>query len=331
LVAALSLDKFHSFARGHLQVNGRQGLIFTAPVVAQRVRQPIAPSFSFTFTFPKLKFTNTTSTHLLGIYNTHRTLANYTRRNRNDMASDVTTPDESCLLFKLPPELRLRVYYYTHQLRLDNDDYPDSSTEALNKSWASSWETTPLVQLAATCHLIANEVRHVVRSLPSSQRVAHVEISGATHEQSMQVHLRHLPCPLIDLRHIIITYDVRSPSSAESDVDAAMAFREAICDLGGGGLGYMFYSTLRRFTTHEALGKAAELESLQLRLTGLQQHGCQESSTQAVQGILDLQRPEGSVRLAQKILCCRLHEHIERDEVTLRLSVFNGRSLHLLV
>jgi hypothetical protein len=242
----------------------------------------------------------------------------------------VTSPvshTESCPLFRLPPELRLRVYYYTHQLRLDNKDHPDTSTETLNQSWASSWESTPLVQLAATCRLIASEVRPIVRSLPASYRVAHMELSAKYHD-SLQVRLRHLPCPLVDLRHIVITYDVRNHSSAKSDLDAAMAFQEAKSDIWGYGFGYLLYRTLHRLMIHEALGKTKELESIQLRLTGVQRNGRQESNSQAVQRILDLHRPEGILKLAQEIIhCCRFREHDERDEVTLQLAVFNGRSL----
>jgi hypothetical protein len=249
---------------------------------------------------------------------------------------DGTSPashTESCPLFRLPPELRLRVYYYTHQLRLDNKDHSDTSTEALNQSWASSWESTPLVQLAATCRHIANEVRPIVRSLPASHRVAHVELSGTYDETApMQARLRHLPCPLVDLRHIVITYDVQNHSSAEDDLDAGMAFQEAMCHVCDFGFGFMFHRTLRRLMLDKALGKTIELESFQLRLTGLQRKGCWGSDTPTVRRILDLHKPEGILRLAQDIIyCCRLREHIGKDEVTLPLAVFNGRSLQLLV
>lgn len=77
------------------------------------------------------------------------------------------------------------------------------------------------------------------------------------------------------------------------------------------------------------MGKA-ELESFQLRLTGLQ--GFEEAYTPAVRRILDSQGPVGMAKLAQEILhCCRMHGHNEQDEVTLPLAVFNGRSLQLLM
>jgi hypothetical protein len=249
---------------------------------------------------------------------------------------DVTSPashTESCPLFRLPPELRLRVYYYTHQLRLDNKDHSDTLTEALNQSWASSWGSTPLVQLAATCRRIANEVRPIVRSLPSSHRVAHVELSGRYLETApMQARLRHLPCPLVDLRHIVITYDVKIHSCAAHGFGAGIAFQQAMCNVCDLGFGFMFYRTLRRLMLDEALGKTKELESFQLRLTGLARKGHWGSDIPTVRRILNLHKPEGILRLAQDIMyCCRLREHIGKDEVTLLLAVFNGRSLQLLV
>jgi hypothetical protein len=197
------------------------------------------------------------------------------------MASDVVSPashTESCLLFKLPPELRLNIYHYTHQLRLDN---PDSSTDALNQSWASSWESSPLVQLAATCHLIANEVRPIVRFLPTSQRVAHLELTDANPE-SLQVRLRHLPCPLTDLRRIVFTFDAGSLRSVRTFT-------------------FKLYFGLRRFITHSALDKCAELKHFHLRLTEHQRTGCEESCIQAMRRILDLKRAEGAERVVQEI------------------------------
>jgi hypothetical protein len=175
------------------------------------------------------------------------------------MASNVTLPashTDNCLLFKLPPELRLNIYQYTHQIRLDN---PGSSTDALNQSWKSSWESSPLVQLAATCRLIANEVRPIVHSLPASKRVAHVEISEKFHDEDATLaRLHHLPCPLIDLRHIVVTCDSGDFGNppASSDLDAMMTYNETL-----EGLGYIYYTALREFATDEALGQAVELKS----------------------------------------------------------------------
>jgi hypothetical protein len=51
-----------------------------------------------------------------------------------------------------------------------------------------------------------------------------------------------------------------------------------------------------------------------------------------VRRILDVEAPEGVERLAQEIsYSCHVYEHVERDEVTLRLAVFNGRPLEFLV
>jgi hypothetical protein len=71
----------------------------------------------------------------------------------------------SCLLLKLPPELRLYIYAYTHrfQISVEINDY---GRENLSKAW----ESTQLVKLAAICRLIAEEARRYVRSLPSLDR-----------------------------------------------------------------------------------------------------------------------------------------------------------------
>lgn len=269
------------------------------------------------------------------ITETHPSRARATTQPRTDMASTVASkvlPTEGCPLFKLPPELRLRIYHYTHKHQLENVISIHEEDLSLSQSWAS----TPLVRLAATCRLIANETRDFVRSLPASQRVAHVEVSGASPSEGWsQANLRHLPCPIIDLRRVVVTYDFTKYRSA-ADFPAAnssarqhtLAVREAMYSMA-----CYLINALRRLMKDEALNTATALEDFKLRITGLQRNGPEESQQEAVRRILD--RAVGCTSAESLVHAIRRRDRVardvEKDEPSPRLMVCKGRQLYLLL
>lgn len=235
-------------------------------------------------------------------------------------------PTETCLLFRLPPELRLHIYHHTYSLRLETQIR--WKTEDLEQSWAS----TPLVSLAATCRLIANEACVLVRSLPASQRVAHMEIFQSNRaERRIQAYLRHLPCPITDLRRVVVTYDFtkhRSAADLPPIVNNTEAVREAMRSMETSVM-----TALRKLIHDEALSTATELAGFGLRITGLQRNGAEESQTEAVRRILD--GPVGCASAENLAQAIRRRSqdagNFEEDGHSSRLATWRGRHLYLLL
>lgn len=226
------------------------------------------------------------------------------------------------------PELRLLIYDHTRALRIKKE--LRGRPEALKRSWSS----TPLVNLAATCHLIANEARAHVHSLPPSQRVARVKLSASRDPYSpwypLKIRLRQIPCPVADLRRVVVSYDFERFRTAEFGFPVTSYHENpgAMRNIEG-----HVFGALCRLMKDTALDDATNLELFRLHITGLRRNGGEEQ-VYAIRRILSHPRPEeaSADQLAQGILSngCA-HENLEKRISTLRLAVIKGRPLYLLV
>jgi len=240
----------------------------------------------------------------------------------------------SCPLLQLPPELRLLIYGFTHSLDLDLEIKRRGCAKL-----SEAWESTPLVKLAATCRLLAEETRGYVRSLPSSQRVALVDISTARGPTGfMPLRLRCLPCPMPDLRHLVVIYDFRKywsttygfpPADQNSASDGAMD-----------DLAYLMFFQLRRLMTDAAVGSATTSTRYWFGIKGLQPRIYGESYAEAVERILvepplSVYQPQvypvDAERLARELFSWGEDTHVEDDLSALPIAVFEGRPLRLYV
>ncbi|KAM0701985.1 hypothetical protein Q7P35_010895 [Cladosporium inversicolor] len=184
----------------------------------------------------------------------------------------------SCPLLKLPPELRLLIYTHTQRLDLDIE-LNDNDGEKLSIVWAS----TPLVKLAATCHLIAREARDHVRSMPNSQREALVDLSGARGpDRHMITRLRQLPCPTGDLRYVVVAYNFEKHKSTAygfpADHHDLEAVHDAMVDIG-----YFLFAALCRLMADAAIDEATHFW---LQINGLRLRKDEESYCGAVPRVL---------------------------------------------
>ncbi|GAB7327769.1 hypothetical protein MBLNU13_g11579t1 [Cladosporium sp. NU13] len=235
----------------------------------------------------------------------------------------------SCPLLKLPPKLRLRIYAYTHELSVDLD-INEYGYEDLSKAWGS----TPLVKLAATCRLIADEARHYFRSLPtgSLQRRALVDLVPSGGPRShVNLRLIHLPCPTIDLTHFAATYDFEKYKStaygfplADQD-DAAEATRS---------MGFYVSTTIRRLMTDTSVRNATSLKCFIIRIAGLEPRKDDERHFDAMRRVLCEPNagPASAEKLAQDVFSwgC-VDADMMRVTSTLQLPAFEGKLLCLLL
>lgn len=243
------------------------------------------------------------------------------------MAPGSVPPTSSCPLLELVPHLRLRIYAYTHQLSPDLD-----IDEECCETFSKAWESKPLVKLASTCRLIADEARHYFRSLPITttlQQRALVELLPTGGPRSyVKLRLVHLPCPTIDLTHFTATYDFAKYRStahgfplADRD-DALEATRN---------MGFHVSSALRRLMS---LSNATKLMRCILLIGGLGPTKDGEPYFDAMQRILYQPNagPASAETLAQEIFsCCCEDAAMLRVTSDLRLPVFKGCLLCLLV
>lgn len=236
---------------------------------------------------------------------------------------------QSCPLLKLPPEVRSRIYAYTHSLSLDLDLTGDGC-DNLSKAW----ESTPLVTLAATCRLIADEARNYYRSLPAGNytRRALVDLlpSGGP-DSCVSIRLTRLPCPTIDLTHVAASYDFVSYISPTHDFPRTGGINKIEAIL------YMSFhvsSALRRLMTAASLRTATKLMCAILWIAGLPPRRDGESRFEAMRRILC--KPRGESNIAE-FLVQQIFSWISRDadmrQVTsdLELPALEGRLLCLLV
>lgn len=244
------------------------------------------------------------------------------------MASTIAaqaSPAEGCPLLKLPAELRLRIYHYTQELRLEIDT--SGFRESMNMR--QSWGSTPLASLAATCSLVANEARDFVRSLSATRRVAHVEILGSSRHHWMQMRLRHLPCPLIELKRIFLTCDFQKYRSAADFPEDDGLVKEAMLIMQG-----QLWAALAHMMIDESLENSTSLENFGLHIKGLQRNASEVSRSEAVRRILNhpaTDRASGE-RLVQEIHQRTGREmDVGRGETFPSLAVCKGRPLYLLV
>jgi len=234
----------------------------------------------------------------------------------------------SCPLLKLPPELRLCIYAYTHQFSLNLEVDEEDDREDLSKAW----ESTHLVKLAATCRLIANETRDYVRSLPSARRTAVMDLSDSRGASNyVTTRMRHLPCPIADLRNVVARYNFkdfqsiiyRSPQAhRRSSVDLAVREKS----------GYLLDAL--RGMANATLKKATNLNGFRLQIIGLQPRRDGESYVEAVRRVLHPPKAElaSAEYLAQRIFHYGCEDAgMGRDTGTLRLAVLGERPLLLVV
>lgn len=243
------------------------------------------------------------------------------------MAPGSVAPTTSCPLLKLLPHLRLHIYTYTHQLSPDLD-----IDEECCETFSKAWESMPLVKLAATCRLIADEARHYFRSLPTTttlQQRALVELLPFGGPRSYtKLRLVHLPCPTIDLTHLVATYDFAKYRStahgfplADHD-DALEATRN---------MGFHVSSALRRLMS---LVNPTKRMPCILQIGGLGPRKDGESRFDAMKRILYQRNagPASAETLAQEIFsCCCVDADMLRVTSNLQLPIFGGCLLCLLV
>lgn len=233
----------------------------------------------------------------------------------------------SCPLLKLPPELRLLIYTYTHSFSLDLD-----VNETACKNLSEAWESTHLVRLATTCRLIANETRDFVRSLPSARRAATVDLLERRGPgRYVTIRVRHLPCPMIDLKHIVTRYNFEKYQSRVHGFPPTydnLAVSRMLRDMGSQLLG-----ALHRLMADAALDDAIKLNHVRLRIVGLRPRSEGESTADAVRRILGQQSSYSTIaeRLVKELFNWSCFDgHAERSTSTTWLAVIGERSLLLL-
>lgn len=236
----------------------------------------------------------------------------------------------SCPLLRLPPKLRLRIYAYTHELSLDLD-INEYGCEDLSKAW----ESTPLVKLAATCRLIADEARHYYRSLPTGglTRRALVELipSGGPFSY-VKLRLIHLPRPMIDLTHFTASYDFTRYKSAAYGFPLAGQNNAAEAT---SSMAFYVSSAVRRLMTDTTVRNATNLKMVIIRIAGLvPRKKDEETHFDAMQRVLCQPNagPASAEKLAQDIFSWSCVD-ADMMQVTsnLQLPYFEERLLSLLV
>lgn len=224
----------------------------------------------------------------------------------------------SCPLLNLPAELRVLIYGYTHMLSLDIE----LNSYTYDSGYLSKvWESTPLVNLAATCRLIAGEARHYVRSQPKSRRRAAVELSRSGGPNSyVIIRLLYLTCPTVDLKQFFARYNFAEQRYTSAEATSSMGFHVS--------------NALRRLMTDVSLGNATDLKYFVLRVDGLQPRGDKESREEAMQRIFDKSKagPASAESLIQSIFTSTCWIADSRKSLcNVQLPVFAGRPLILWV
>lgn len=218
----------------------------------------------------------------------------------------------SCPLLNLPPELRLLIYAYTHSIDLDLEYYWVYSLQDLGEAWASA----PLVKLAGTCRLIAKEARGYVRSMPDSQREVLVDLSGADGpDRELIIRMRHLPCPMVDLRRVVVSYDFEKYKSTAYAFPADHHDSEAV-DKAMSDMGFNLFSALYRLMTEAAVNESTYWKrDFWLQINGLQKRREGESYYGALRRVLEQPTtdPASAERLVRKFYsqACIDMPHIE--------------------
>jgi hypothetical protein len=235
----------------------------------------------------------------------------------------------SCPLLKLPHKLRLRIYAYTHELSLDLDIY-EYGCEDLSKAW----ESTPLVKLAATCRLIADEARHYYRSLPtgvSTRRALAELIPSGGPGSYVKLRLIHLPRPIIDLTHFTTSYDFTQYKSAAYGFPLADQNNAAEAT---SNMAFYVSSAVRRLMTDTTVRNATNLKWVVIRIAGLEPRKDPERHFDAMQRVLCQPNagPASAEKLAQDIFSWSCVD-ADMMQVTsnLQLPYFEERLLCLLV
>jgi hypothetical protein len=236
----------------------------------------------------------------------------------------------SCPLLRLPPELRILIYTHTQQLRLDLDIHESGGTQL-----SQAWESTPIVNFAATCRLIAQEARDYMRSMPGSQRTALVDFLGQRGpNHPVKIRLHQLPCPVSNLRQAVAMYSFDTykntayhfPPANSSDTDVRVAVSS---------MGYWLFQALYQLMCDPALKDAINLSHIWLRIEGLPPKEDDESQAEAMRKVLEEPKAYGDAsagKLAQEVFhwdC--VYAEAEEFADTDRPAFFERRLLRLRV
>jgi hypothetical protein len=171
-----------------------------------------------------------------------------------------------------------------------------------------------------------------VRTLPSARQTAVVDLSHSRGESFyVTTRMRHLPCPIRDLRHVVARYNFKDLQSVI--YSSSQTHRPSAVDLGVREKAFYLLDTLRAMADVN-LEKATNLKDVRLEIIGLQPRRDGESYFQAVRRILGQPNadPVSAENLAQKILYCgRKDAGVVRGNGTHQLAVFKRGSLLLVV
>jgi hypothetical protein len=237
----------------------------------------------------------------------------------------------SCPLLKLPPELRLLIYAYTHSIDLDLEYYYVHDFEDLSEAWTY----TPLVKLASTCRLIAKEARGYVRSMPESQREVLVELLAPDGpKRNLATRLHQVPCPTVDLRGVVVSFDLEKYKSTAHAFPADHHDSGAL-DGAMHALGLKLYGAVCLLMTEASVNDTIYWKApFWLQINGLRPKKEGESSYDAVRRVLNQPTtdPASAERLVREFYSWTSDDGwLTRNASDHQLAAYSDIPLYLLV
>jgi hypothetical protein len=146
--------------------------------------------------------------------------------------------------------------------------------------------------------------------------------------------VRYLPCPIVDLRHVVARYNFEDFRDYQSTpYRSPLAHHSLAVDFPVYEKAFYLLNALREMAD-VTLQKATNLNDIWLRMIGLQSRRDGESYLEAARRIRDSPKvdPASAENLSQKIFQWGCEDAgVERDASTHRLAVFGERQLLLVI